>query len=284
MVLLLAASAALAGWYYGAGRYQSTPDVIGMTQSAAEAELEQAGYTLDVTGTSYSERVPDGLLISTDPGPGDHILSGDAVQAVISAGPERHDVPTVSGLSGSDAAKKITGTHLSVGDVTRQWSETVAVGVVISASPDPGTPLRRNAPIALIVSKGPEPIDIPSFVHKDSGDALTKLRSLGFVPDTIDEYDDAIAAGEVISQSPVSGTGHRGDHIKLVVSRGPHLVQVPDVNSSGVAAAEEALKAAGFKVSVQKNTPSFGLGFVVSQSPGGGATAPYGSTVTIYIV
>ena len=47
---------------------------------------------------------------------------------------------------------------------------------------------------------------------------------------------------------------------------------------------EEALREAGFQVRVLKNTPSFGLGFVVSQSPGGGTMAPYGSTVTVYIV
>lgn len=284
VVLLLAASAAIAGWYYGAGRYQSTPDVTGMSQSAAAATLEQAGFSLDVVATEYSEGVPDGLLISTDPGPGDNILAGDAVQAVISAGPERHDVPTVSGMPETEAAEKIAGVHLSVGDVTRQWSDSVPAGVVISASPDPGTPLRRDAAVALIVSKGPEPVDVPSFVHKPASDALTTLRSLGFVPKVTQEYDDDIAAGDVISQSPSSGTSHRGDTISLVVSRGPHLVQVPDVDSSGIEAARQALEGAGFGVDVQENSPSFGLGFVVSQSPGGGEMAPYGSTVIVYVV
>ncbi len=284
VVLVLAASAALAGWYYGAGRYQDTPDVTGMSQPVAAAKLERAGLILDVTGTSYSEKVPDGLLISTDPRPGQHVLEGGTVSAVISAGPERHDVPSLSGLSESEAAALVSGVHLSVGDVTHVWSETVAAGAVISADPLPGTPLKRSAPVSMRVSKGPRPISIPSFVHQDASAASSRLRSLGFVPAQTEQYDDNVAAGQVIAQSPDSGTGHRGDHIKLVVSRGPHLVQVPGVGSSGVAAAQAALEQAGFHVSVQKNTPSFGLGFVVSQSPGGGAMAPYGSTVTIYVV
>lgn len=284
VVLVLAASAAVAGWYYGAGRYQNTPDVTGMSQAAAATKLEAAGLSLDVTAASYSETVPDGLLISTRPGPGDHILHGGTVAAVISAGPERHDVPNLSGTTESEAARKITGVHLSVGHVTHVWSETVAAGVVISVSPSTGTPLKRSAPVAMVVSKGPEPIPVPGFVHQDASEALAKLRSLGFVPEETDQYDDTVAAGLVIRQSPRSGTGHRGDHIRLVVSRGPHLVAVPNVDSSGVAAAKAALEQAGFQVEVKENSPSFGLGFVVSQSPGADAMAPYGSIVTIYIV
>lgn len=284
VVLVLAASAALAGWYYGAGRYQTTPDVVGMSQAAAAATLEKAGLTLDVTSTAYSERVPDGLLISTKPWPGEHVLKGGTVAAVISAGPERHDVPDLSGLAESDAVRKITGVHLAVGRVSRVWNETVAVGTVVSVSPPSGTALKRGAPVAMVVSKGPQPIPIPGFVHKDASEALAKLRSLGFVPDSTERYNDNVPAGAVISQAPRSGTGHRGDHVRLVVSRGPHLVQVPNVDSSGVAAAEAALQQAGFRVSVQENTPSFGLGFVVAQSPSAAAMAPYGSTVTIYVV
>jgi serine/threonine-protein kinase len=51
-----------------------------------------------------------------------------------------------------------------------------------------------------------------------------------------------------------------------------------------VSAAEDALHKAGFTVTVVHNTPYFGLGFVVSQSPGGSEMAPFGSTITLYIV
>ncbi|MGI8702588.1 MAG: protein kinase domain-containing protein [Nocardioidaceae bacterium] len=284
VVLVLAASAAVAGWYYDAGRYQQTPDVTSMSQAAAAAKLEAAGLSLDVTATSYSETVAAGLLISTDPGPGQDVLADGTVAAVISAGPERHDVPSLSGMTESEAAKLVTGVHLSVGRVGHVWSETVAAGVVVSVRPEPGTPLKRNAPVSMVVSKGPQPIAIPSFVNKDASAAVARLTALGFSPEQTERYDDQVAAGVVITQSPRSGTGHRGDSIRLSVSRGPHLVPVPDVDNSGVAAAEAALQQAGFSVDVQKNTPSFGLGFVVSQSPSADAMAPYGSTVTIYIV
>jgi serine/threonine-protein kinase len=284
VVLLIAATAAFAGWYYGFGRFQSTPNVTGMTQGAAAAKLRASGLALDVTGTGYSETVPAGELISTDPGPGQNVVKGGTVHAVISKGPERHDVPDLRGLSESAAASTLKEHFLKVGTVTHHWSDTIAAGDLISFSPPANTPLKRDAPVALVVSNGPQPIHIPSYIHRRASTAETALRRLGFRLVPRQRYDDAVPAGAVISQSPAHGTGFHGDRITLVVSRGPHLVRVPDVNHDGVSAAEEALAAAGFHVTVTHNTPYFGLGFVVSQSPGGGDMAPFGSTVTITIV
>ncbi|MEJ7630039.1 MAG: Stk1 family PASTA domain-containing Ser/Thr kinase [Nocardioidaceae bacterium] len=284
LVLLLAASAALAGWYYGVGQYQNTPNVIGLTQSAAAAKLAANDLTLDVTGTAYSETVSDGELISTDPGPGQDVTKGGTVRAVISKGPERHDVPDVRGLTEPDANNAIRDRFLEAARPERVWSDTVTAGVVISVSPDAGTPLRRNGLVHLVISKGPQPITIPSFVHEDAGDAVSALGSLGFDVRQVPRYNDDVAAGLVVWQSPHGGTGVRGDEIRLVVSQGPHLVEVPDVYHNGIEAATEALEKAGFEVDPQQYTPSFGLGFVVSQTPEAGGMAPYGSTVTIYTV
>jgi serine/threonine-protein kinase len=284
VVLLLAASAAVAGWYYGAGRYQSTPNVIGMSQASAAAKLRTSGLTLNVTSTAYSETVPDGELISTDPGPGQDVTKGGTVRAVISKGPERHNVPDVSGLSESEAVDALRARFLTVAPPTRAWSDTVPAGSVVSFIPKADTPLRRGGLVHLVISRGPRPIKIPNYIHKDASDARTALEALGFVVDPVPRYNDDVPAGSVVWQSPHDGTGARGDHIRLVVSEGPHLVKVPDVTQFGVAAAEDALTADGFQYDVQKNTPSFGLGFVVSQTPNGDSMAPYGSTVTIYIV
>jgi serine/threonine-protein kinase len=284
LVLLLAASAALASWYYGETHFQSTPNVTKMSQSAAAAKLHASGLALVVDKVAYSETVPDGDLISTDPAPGQRVAKGGTVSAVISKGPERHDVPDLSGLTQAQAVSAITGHSLTVGTVREHWSDTVVSGSVISFSPAAGTPLRRDAHVRLVVSKGPEPIQIPSYVHRNARAAEAALTKLKFVVDQNQRYNDNVPAGDVIAQTPNSGTGYHGDHITLIVSQGPHLVDVPDVGHYGVSSAESALTKAGFRVKVAHNEPYFGLGFVVSQSPGGNQPAPYGSTVVIYIV
>ena len=89
----------------------------------------------------------------------------------------------------------------------------------------------------------------------------------------------------MIRQRPDSGILHRGDRLRLVVSRGPHLVQVPGVVGFGEEAATEELTAAGFEVDVQPYEPAnLGFHIVADQSPGEDEQAPFGSTVTIYVL
>ncbi|MDN4176053.1 PASTA domain-containing protein, partial [Nocardioides sp. SOB77] len=72
-------------------------------------------------------------------------------------------------------------------------------------------------------------------------------------------HSDDVAEGDVISQDPVDGTLFRGDTVGLVVSRGPELVEVPNVRASGVDAAREELEALGFDVDTRKAPGYLGL-------------------------
>ena len=73
--------------------------------------------------------------------------------------------------------------------------------------------------------------------------------------------------------------------MKLVVSKGPELVEVPGgLPSMGVEAATQLLEGLGFKVDVEKARIYLGLGYVASSSPGGGNEIPKGSVVTLHIV
>ena len=283
VVLLLAAGAAMAGWWYGVGRFTSTPDVVSLSQDAAKEQIEDAGLTFKVGSSAYSEKVPAGRVVSTDPGPGDDVVRGGTVTATISKGPERHDVPNLEGKSESEAITAIRAASLTVAPPQRQWSESVKRGDVISFTPPAGKSVKADTPVHLVISKGPRPITIVDWTGKDADDARASLSEAGFEVTTTDEYNDDVAQGVVISQTPHSGSGHADDTIKLVVSKGPHLVEVPDVDLFGVDAAQQALEEAGFEVEVEHNQPYFGLGYVVGQSPGANDMAPYQSRVVVYI-
>jgi serine/threonine-protein kinase len=229
--------------------------------------------------------VPAGSIVSTDPGPGDHVLKDNGtVTAVISKGPERHDVPRLRGLSESTAIQRITSSSLTVGPTTREWSEKVKAGVVLSFSPRAGTSLRRNDAVTLVVSKGPQPHRVVDYTGMHARVADKRLSRVGFHVTTSRRYDDNVAKGVVISQAPDHGIAYRGDDVALSVSRGPHLVTVPDVGHSSISAAEAALAAAGFHYSIVQFQPYLGLGIVFRQSPDGNEMAPYGSTVTLTVV
>jgi serine/threonine-protein kinase len=281
VVLLLAVGAALSGWWFAIGRFQPTPDVVDMSQSAAESKIEQAGLSFEIDQTAYSETVAPGHVISTEPGPGDDVLKDGTVSAVVSKGPERHDVPKLDSMSESEAIDAITEASLAVGDTTRKWSETVAEGQLISYSPKAGTSLKPDAEVTLVVSRGPKPIKISNYEGDSADSAESELESAGFDVKIKERYDDDIDSGVVISQKPGKGVGYKGDTITLTVSQGPPLAEVPDVTGAGVEAATEKLKDAGFKVQVVDADLYIGLGYIVSQNPEAGTMAAIGSTVTI---
>ncbi len=282
LVLLLATAAAVGGWYFGVGRYTSTPDLVGDTVRQARGEL--VGTDLGLSSTkAFSETVAEGHIISTDPAPGDRVLKDGEISAVVSKGKERYDLPPLRGQTEQDAVAALENNHLAVGDITREWSEDVAKGSVISTSEAAGTPLRRDTEVDLVVSKGREPIDVPDLTGKPAANAKKRLDDLGLKAKTSEAYDNEVPKGAVISQSPQDGTLFRGQQVKLVVSLGPELVEVPSVFYQTEDEARQTLADAGFEIEVRQADTYIGFNRVGAQDPGSGDEAPRGSTVTVYL-
>jgi serine/threonine-protein kinase len=125
---------------------------------------------------------------------------------------------------------------------------------------------------------------VPDLTGKDADRAEEKLRQLGFKVQLSAEHDDNVPEGDVLSQDPSSGTLFRGDTVRLVVSKGPVMVQVPDVRRMGIEEATRQMEAAGFQVRTEHSQLYVGLQYVVDTDPGGGTLAPRGSVVTLYLV
>ncbi|MGH3370946.1 MAG: Stk1 family PASTA domain-containing Ser/Thr kinase [Nocardioidaceae bacterium] len=284
LVLLLATVAGVAGWYYGIGRYTTTPGVINLAVARAEQKVEAAGLTFDVGEREYSETVTAGSVIATDPTAGSRVLDGGTVTATVSLGPERYEVPVLRGTTLEDAEATLEKANLTVGDVRERFHATVAEGMVLRSDPVTGTELRPGAAVDLVVSKGPRPIEVPDFTGKPAARAEQELTDLGFEVSVARENSDTVPEGDVISQRPSSGTLFRGDTVELVVSKGPVLVEVPPVKGVGVAEATARLESAGFAVATEQSDVYVGLEFVVRSDPEQGSMAPQGSTVTLFLV
>ncbi len=284
LVLLLAAAAGAAGWYYGVGRFEATPNVVSLSESAARRQVGAAGLSFQVASTAYSETVRPGHVISTDPEKGQQILSAGTVMAVLSRGPERHDMPDLTTMTEAEAIDTVSGSSLRVAKIDRVWSEDVANGDVVSFTPRAGVELEPAAKVSLVVSRGPEPIKILDFRGEDGVGAEQSFQALGLEVELDERYHDQVAEGDVIRQTPPDGTLFAGDSVRLVLSLGPHLVEVPSVYNFGTEAAIAELEDLGFDVETEQFDPYFGLGFVVGQSAGAGELAPWGSTITLTVV
>ncbi|MEU4211436.1 Stk1 family PASTA domain-containing Ser/Thr kinase [Streptomyces sp. NPDC026206] len=283
LVVAAALLAVLAGtgvWYVNSGQFTSVPAVLDMTENKAAEELDKAGLGMK-TRQAFSDTVERGHIISTDPKPGERIRNTGKVTITISRGPQRAEVPNVAGMPFDDAKRKIEGQGLTVGDVGRQFSDETPKDAVLSTDPRPGTQLRPDSAVALVVSKG-RPRSVPDVAGLSVADATTALRGAGFqvkVSDT--EVYSPRDKGTVAEQSPGKGSrAAEGDTVTVTVSKGKEMVAVPDVTGRSEAEARRALTAAGFQVKVDRPF-LFPKDSVDSQSVRGGEQAAKGDTVVI---
>ncbi len=284
LVLLLTAVAALAGWYYTDGRFTSAPELSALTTTQAENIAHGAGLDV-VFEPEYSETVAKGVVIETSPGPGEQILAGGKIAALVSQGPERYPMPRVVGLPEADAQAALQRANLELGRATTDYSETVAEGRVITASQAVGVLLKKQTLVYLTVSEGPRPIRIVDYTNKSADDAQAALKKAGFVVKVTTANSRTVRAGRVIGQSPDHGAGQAKDTVTLKTSLGPVMVTIPNVRSMGTKAATQVMRDAGFKVRTKPVLVNFlGLGYVAYSKPGARNKAPEGSTITLYTV
>jgi len=284
VVLMLAVGAGVGGWWFGSGRYTTTPGVISMSVADARETLGSAGLVYEEGEPAYSETVDAGTVISSDPSGGERILDGDTVTVTESLGRERYEVPVLRGMEEAGARKALKTESLTLGDTERRFHERVERGVVLSSSPRSGEQLRPEAVVDLVVSRGPKPIEVPDLTGRAADRAGQRLIGLGFDVSVAEENSDTVPEGDVIAQSPTSGTLFRGDAVTLTVSEGPVLVEVPNLTAVGIEQATDQLEELGFEVRTAESATYLGLGFVSSADPGFGSLAPRGSTITLYLV
>lgn len=282
LVTVLALIAGGVSWWMLAGRYTTTPQLVSLTEPAAR-EAASAASVAVAFDDAYSETVPIGEIISTDPEGGQKILRDAEVRATVSKGPERYAVPTIAGMSKQDAINALTDANLSAGKIIEQYDEKIQAGVVIGASQKSGAMLKKGTGVNLTISKGPRPITITSYVGKPSADAQAALKKAGFVVKLGTAQNSAtVPKGSVVSQTPSSGSGKAGDTVTLVESLGPVMVAVPNVRAMSVEKAKATLAQAGLKAKVVYLITN-PLGLVITSSPTAGTQAAQGSVVTLNV-
>ncbi|MFB6642718.1 Stk1 family PASTA domain-containing Ser/Thr kinase [Streptomyces chartreusis] len=271
-------------WYINSGQFTQVPPLLSKTEAQARDRLEDAGLDVGKVERAYSDTVKRGTVISTDPGTGARIRHNDSVKLVISQGPETVKVPDIEGYPLAKARTELKESGLQPGMVKREFNDDVTRGSVLSADPGTGTEVRSGSAITLIVSKG-SPVDVPDVTGEDPADARAELEEAGLkVKIASARVNSEFDAGQVAQQSPAEGKqAAEGDTVTLTLSKGPEMIEVPDVVGDSVDDAKSELEAAGFEVDEDRGLLGLFGDTVKKQSVEGGETAPKGSTITITI-
>lgn len=286
VILIIAALLATgAGWFFGMGPGSpgTIPSVANKTVAQAQQVLNEAGFQSS-TRDVFDDDVPSGLVVGTEPEAGTEIRKFQPVALFVSKGPQLFELPKLTGLTLDAAKAELNKAEMALGTVSEKFDDGIAAGVVLAQDPAPGSAARHGTPVALTVSKGPEPIPVPSVVGMDEDDAVDAIEAAGLKAEVAkDEVNDRnVPKGAVAAQSPSSGTLTRGGTVTLTISDGPKLVKVPSFVGKQAAEARRELEKLGFEVRVNNVLGGF-FGTVRDQDPVN-KEVPEGSVVTLTVV
>ena len=272
LFILLAGAAGGVGWAISSGPLSQvtvpTENVIGQTPDAAAAAITDAGLTVaESRDEVFSVDVPAGNVAETDPAMGEPVPRDTVVQLLISKGPEPRVISDFAGLPEQTAVDNATNAGFRPTDSERQFDGEVAEGTVLAAygvdadgariAIEPGQSYFDQKPVTFLVSAGPLPQ--VTGLPVDDAIALLSAKDIAAIEQPERVFNNDIADGAVISMAPVTpntslAPGDAG--VSLVVSKGPDLVDVPDVVGLSVGEARVALENAEFTVKVSSNLPS----------------------------
>ncbi|MFC4336768.1 Stk1 family PASTA domain-containing Ser/Thr kinase [Salininema proteolyticum] len=178
----------------------TVPDVTGDEEQAAVDRLEDLGATVKVE-KGFSDDVDEGKVVGTDPGRGESIRIDDTVTVTVSKGSSPYKVPDVVGKDVEDAEEELREEDLEVGEIGYAYSDSIDEGEVISTRPGSGAGVERGTAVDLVVSEGPEPVEVPDVEGETLDDAVEIMEDAGFEVKEV----NLLTGGYVFKQSVEPG-------------------------------------------------------------------------------
>jgi eukaryotic-like serine/threonine-protein kinase len=127
------------------------PDVIGESQTAAEAALTSAGLTLGTVTQQASASQPVGNVLSQSPRAGASLPASGSVNLTVAQAPNDVAVPSVVGDNETQAAAALGEAGFKPKSVSATTTDPAQVGLVLRQSPAAGTRARKGATVTLTV-------------------------------------------------------------------------------------------------------------------------------------
>ncbi|MFD3444975.1 Stk1 family PASTA domain-containing Ser/Thr kinase [Microbacteriaceae bacterium 4G12] len=203
------------------------------------------------------------------------------VQLVVSAGP----IPDVAGQDYDSAVDELEEAGLTAERNIEQFGD-LDEGLVFDVLDMDGKELTTAFPaegaVQLVVSAG----RIPDVVGQDYEDAAADLQEAGLTAERgADAFSDTVPAGSVTNVEPTTDPVRVGDAVTVTVSKGPDLVEVPNVVGLTRDEAKTTIANAGFRYTYSPfwdAVPNEITG-VAATTPEAGTMQRRGSTISLGI-
>jgi serine/threonine-protein kinase len=223
------------------------------------------------------------VVFKQEPDAGTRVDRDSLVKLYYSSGKPTTTVPDVRGKGADEATSILTAAHLQPKIFT--LNSSAPENTVTGQDPKPGETVVWGTNVRINVSKGPEPVTVPSVVNLPYDEAAAQLQHAGFAVARQDVENNQ-PKDTVVSQNPAGDTtAPPHSTVTLYVSKGPRTAVVPDVTGLLRGPAAHQLFDAGFRIAVtiQDVTDTTDNGRVLTQDPVGGSEEPIHSVVTITV-
>lgn len=198
------------------------PDVSGLELEEAIVKIESAGLQVDEKIESTHEEIEEGIVIKTNPEEGSTVKEDTAINIYISIGKEKFELPDYTGRNYEDVMRILDNQDFKDIKINEVFDDSDK-GTILSQKPESGEEIvPEDTILEFEVSKGPEKIILRDLTQSNVKGAQDYVDSVGLTLDATEEkYDDTIPAGNIISQSPPSGTEmKKGDTVSVIISKG----------------------------------------------------------------
>jgi serine/threonine-protein kinase len=126
---------------------------------------------------------------------GDTVTPKTTVSVVLSAGPQPRVVPDLTGMTIDDATAALAAQGLLIAQVDPQFSNTIAVGLIMAQDIAPTTNVDRGATISVALSKGPDVVAVVPLGNLTLQQATDTLAAAGLALGTVSGNPDGVLVG-----------------------------------------------------------------------------------------
>ncbi|MDH3499142.1 MAG: Stk1 family PASTA domain-containing Ser/Thr kinase [Acidimicrobiia bacterium] len=182
------------------------PLVLASTAERAVELLEGQGFVVDLR-TELSDDVPIGEVIRQEPAGSTEAAKGSAVVIWVSEGPETIILENLTGRSERDVSFQLAELGLTPTFVDEPSLE-IAEGFVIRTSPEAGAVLEPGAEVTVVVSSGPDVVEVPNFFRLTEAEAVQQAAAFKLeirVATSTQIITDQSLDGLIVAQNPDPG-------------------------------------------------------------------------------
>lgn len=192
-------------------------------------------------------------------------------------------VPDIVGLHEFDALRQLRERDLNLKVEQYIFDNEIPVGHIISQDPLAGRMVKQQREILVLVSSGPEEVEMPSVMGLSFRQANVELTQAGFIEGEKEEvYDPQEIPGIVLEQWPEPGSiVTKGIAVNLVVSKGQETLTsfaLPDFRGQDFESVKAQIEELGLPLgnSWPEHSTVYPVGHVVEQNPAPGTEVQAG--------